>query len=538
MNLDEFEIALSKIRPHTTSKQRHQQKPAQLLVALESTLKETYLQSSLASTSSDPTQPNPTAYFGAILTTLESCISANDENGLAFEEGDTLPAVLYLLALVVPFVPHPVIRTHLSNIFQYLPSLLPHTIPDHAPPLRSLITIFGTVMTAMDQNQLQKTITSSQNISSTSTISATSTITTIRQTFSTLLELVIDPRPKVRKRAAEVIKDILESPPSPLLVHPWGKLVAEWSCGIIASGTIGAGGRGDGVERIIHLLSFLRTVPFIFSSPSSNTDSGGTLETITRYLILMPKMSNPYLTQAAYQLLSTLLSTSNEDDDEYMDEESSGKRQQQAQIVLKTLPEYAPPKPDTILTPFWLSAVAQATVASHGMVESLSPLETPAEVYSMIELVWGYFDRSSSATRQAVEESLCTIIYGNCISLEDLCGYSGGLIPVVDMVLKGFSSIAYASSMEEIFAVITALAEASSPLYTGLPEGTSPAELHAGVKSTHPLLRLLDVVVGLRATDGFEHKAAVDKFLSALMRAVGVDGVLDRAPLGLLPNER
>lgn len=143
-----------------------------------------------------------------------------------------------------------------------------------------------------------------------------------------------------------MIKEILESPPSSLLVHPLGKLVAEWSCGVIASGGTGAGGRSDGVERNIHLLSFLRTVPSLHS-PLMLTLAERWRP--TWYLILMPTMSNPYLTQAAYQLLSTLLSTSNEDEDDDMDEELSRKRKQQAQVALKTPPEYAPPKPDTFL---------------------------------------------------------------------------------------------------------------------------------------------------------------------------------------------
>ncbi|CCA77449.1 hypothetical protein PIIN_11426, partial [Serendipita indica DSM 11827] len=212
MTSEDYPSALAKIRPHTTSKQAHQRKPAQLLVALESTLDQTDAETS--------TRHNPTAYFAALITTLEGCLSKGDT---ALEDGDTLPAVLYLLALTVPFVSSTVLRTNSARLLQLLPSILPLTTHDHAPPLRSMITIFGAILASLDQGMIQATIMTSGS-------AATSTSISIRQIFSTLLELTLDPRPKVRKRAGEVVKSILDTPPFPLAVHPWSILVAEWSC--------------------------------------------------------------------------------------------------------------------------------------------------------------------------------------------------------------------------------------------------------------------------------------------------------------------
>jgi ribosomal RNA-processing protein 12 len=78
----------------------------------------------------------------------------------------------------------------------------------HPPALRSQIGLYGSVLKALDRSQLD--------------------IQGIRQSFASILQLCLDGRPKVRKRAAEVIKDVLSSPPTPLIRHPYSDRVAEW----------------------------------------------------------------------------------------------------------------------------------------------------------------------------------------------------------------------------------------------------------------------------------------------------------------------
>lgn len=528
----DFENALAKIRPHTTSKQAHQRKPAQLLVALESTLQET-------SKAAGGSERNPTAYFAGLLTTLEGCLSHNDLN---LEDGSTLAAILYLLALVLPFVPAAVIRTHLPKIFQLLPPLLPLATPSHAPPLRSLITALGTALMSMDQGLVQSTISLSTSFSNGSA-GGTGTSTTIRNTFATLLELVLDPRPKVRRRAGEVVKAVLETPPSPLAVHPWSSLVAEWSCGVVAQRSAETG--EDGVESLIHLMAFLRTVPFIFSTSSNSARAANgeelrSVETMTRYLLVMPKLSNPYLTQASYQLLAALLATDAEEEIDENDAHTQRKMQQIATIQ-RTLLSSAPTKAEAQLGPYWLTALAQATIAA-----CLSSNTSQGDVLQVWVAIWQYLDASCThTTRKTASQALCDIVNGGCISssyLSGLFGSTGDLVagPIVDLMGKSLSQLAYTDSMREILEVATALAAYSSPLNVSRNRDSSeqPGTIHQRVKASHSLLPLLDIMVKLRGAKGFEYKEDVDKFLSAIMRAVGVDTIIERIPLGLLPNER
>lgn len=223
--------ALSKIRPHTVSSLPHQKAPANLLVALEATLSE------------HGTESTPTAYYAALVTALES-----SKNNPTFGEGDVLPAILYLLALVIPYVPLVVIRSNLTSLLSLLNPLFPALLA-HAPPLRSQLTILSVIIKDLDVSLLDRP--------------------GLLQAFSLILDLTVDPRPKVRKRAAEVIREVLSNAPPPLSVHPYAERVGEWivsALTIINSGT-GSFGKSTkdmnnmtGPEAGIHVVAMAKPV--------------------------------------------------------------------------------------------------------------------------------------------------------------------------------------------------------------------------------------------------------------------------------------
>ena len=228
-----MEGALAKIRPHTSSSLAHQKIPADLLRALEATLRERN------------TECTPTAYFAALLTTLEATLRANDTN---LGEGDKLPAELYLLATIIQFVPQPIIRTNLKTLLSLTGPLFPSLLL-YAPPLRSQLTIYHTILPSLDRTQLE--------------------VQGVRQTFASILHLCLDPRPKVRRKAAEVIKDVLATPPTPLVRHPYAQQVAEWLRSVLSEANSGVftrpksntkGSETSAADTAIHILAFLRPV--------------------------------------------------------------------------------------------------------------------------------------------------------------------------------------------------------------------------------------------------------------------------------------
>lgn len=231
---DGLDFALSKIRPHTASSLEHQKAPANLLHALEATIDER------------KTERSPTAYLAALLTALGGTLQKDATSGLALDEGDMLPAELYLLSLVAPFIPPAVVRGNLNTILSLTSPLFP-SLMAHPPPLRSQIGLYGSVFKALDRSQLD--------------------VQGVRQCFASVLQLCVDARPKVRKRAAEVIKDVLSSPPTPLIRHPYSDRVAEWVKSTLTDVVANAVSRPkhstsnmDAAEVALHLLSFLRQV--------------------------------------------------------------------------------------------------------------------------------------------------------------------------------------------------------------------------------------------------------------------------------------
>lgn len=239
----DIETALSKIRPHTSSSLPHQKAPANLLVALEATFKE------------QNTERTPAAYFAGLLTTIESTVEDEQGGNYALGDADLLPAELYMLSLVCPFVPAPVVRANMNAIIS-VTSPLWTSLTSHPPPLRSQLTLYNALLRAADRSQLETQ--------------------SLRQSFATILQFCLDPRPKVRKRTADLVRDVLSSPPSPLLQHPYADRVAEWSRKALADiETIGTGKQKakktaeDFVSTAIHLLAFLRPVlPYLPPSVS------------------------------------------------------------------------------------------------------------------------------------------------------------------------------------------------------------------------------------------------------------------------------
>jgi ribosomal RNA-processing protein 12 len=234
-----MEEALAKIRPHTSSSLAHQKTPATLLHALEATLQE------------QKTDRSPTAYFASILTTLDGTLQKKD---IGLGDGDVLPAELYLLALVMPFVPQPVVRANLTTLLSFTAPLFP-VLQNHAPPLRSQLTFYNCLLKSLDRSQLE-----TQGI---------------RQAFASILQLCLDPRPKVRKNAADVVREALAAPPPPMARHPYADRVADWvktclaevNSSVLPPKTSGKTVGSPTAETAIHILTLLR--PVLLHLPST-----------------------------------------------------------------------------------------------------------------------------------------------------------------------------------------------------------------------------------------------------------------------------
>ena len=480
MGSPELQVALSKIRPHTSSNLSHQKKPAQLLVALESTIQST------SGKSSSPATPTASAYFAVLITTLQGILIRNEKS---LDDGDLLPATLYLIAIVIPFVPPALLRSQSSILLSTLVPLLPHT-NSHAPSLRSLITIFGAFISSLDSHSLDTP--------------------GLRNAFSTLVEHTIDPRPKVRRKAAEAVRDILSNPPPPLQAHPWRVQVGEWASAVLQT-------QGAEPETLIHLLASLKMlVPRLIAQEH--------VKTFTTNLLILPKFSNPYLSQAAYALLTSLLTSE-------ADDVGSDEAREIASSVLEAIVASPPSKQDTQLAPYWLSVLGQACLAASSPTPSLSEMDLDTHSPSttlQIDLpkIWNLtftYLESTPAIRKSAEDTLIQLT--QCVP---------PLLPhppksLLHTLEGGLTSLAYAPALGNTLRTLESFIMAfAAPWSDEVKKSGAQAYFREVVRK----------VSEMRVKKEFQYREGADAVFSAFARAAGVDGLLNLLPLNLIPEDR
>ncbi|KZV69917.1 NUC173-domain-containing protein [Peniophora sp. CONT] len=475
--------ALSKIRPHTSSNLAHQKAPATLLHALEATLDE------------QGAERTPTAYYAALLTTLDGTVQKEKQSGLKLGEGDLLPAELYLLALVAPFAPAPVVRSNLNTLLNLTAPLFPALHP-HPPALRSQLGIYGSIFVSLDRNQLD--------------------LPAVRQSFASILQLCLDPRPKVRKRAGEVVGDVLASPPAPLASHPYSVRVAEWARSTIADANANAIPRGKGkqdmesAEIAIHLLQLLKVIARRLPSSS--------LPALVPHLLSLPRLGNPFLSQSAYALLTSLLTSPTDDDESSTDNVST-----EIPAILKAVLSSLPSRTDTTTAPAWLALLGTALTAADTQLRT-------NEFAKVWKAAWAFLDANDAPVRRAAASALSVLT--QCItpdlvapSLTESDEPKSALGKIIQTISKSLDALSFARAMPELLSVLSAL-------ITSLRVYPAAAE--------KLLLPIVVRVGALRVQNGFEHKESADAVLGAAMSAMGPHILLqsDALPLNIEPSDR
>ncbi|KAG6866736.1 hypothetical protein C0991_011395 [Blastosporella zonata] len=477
-----MEEALGKIRPHTSSTLSHQKTPAVLLIALESTFKEQHADAS------------PTAYFAGLLTTLDGTLQKQKQGN---DESEVLHAVLYLLALIAPFVSTPVVRANLSTVLSLTGPLFP-LLKEHAPALRSQLSLYHVIFQSLDRSQLD--------------------IQGIRQTFASTLQLCIDPRPKVRRKAADVVKDVLSTPPSPLSRHPYSERVADWVKSALSD--VGAGPLSKSKskaseaspETALHVVVFVR--PILAKLPPSS------IPAIANLLLALPRLGHPYLSQSAYSVLSELFVLPSDDGTHVGDQLSD---------VLSVVLASPPSKSDTILSPAWVQVLGNA----FSVYRATDSNDHANELGKVWKTVWGFLESNDTPTRKAAAQSLdmlCRSFTPSFISsaLQDRTS-SSTLRKMIVQTSKALDSLAYARAMPELFSVISSMIAHLRYRPDSRASSTAAESL---------LLPIIEYVGKLRVQKGFEYKEAADSTLATAMRILGPQVLLQVLPLNLEPSDR
>ncbi|BGP02786.1 putative Ribosomal protein [Rhodotorula toruloides ATCC 204091] len=481
-----------KVRKQLNAQTKQVQRPAQLLVAVESTL---------ASTDTPTAAIAPQAYWVAFLSTLEQLAGDAEAAKPDSDKRALLEACLYLLALLVPFLDKPALRARI-DILRLLPPLF-QSFAAHAPAVKSLIALAQSLLASASQTQLERDLDGCRSV------------------YATILSLCADARPKVRRRAQEAVQAVLASTPPPAVSHPYAGESAEWICSKLEEAVKGAkrahggGGKkgdehGGDESRAIALLTFVKNLGSAWPASSTSTLLSIILSTLT--------LSSPHLTLSALTLLSHLFSASHAassiSDDHVRDT---------LEALVNAKPKVAEgSEQGEKLLAGWAEGVGEGMVAL-ARSDANAGLSRTAMLFP--EILPLLASAQTPALRTAVETSLSLMIR-HCLTDADITSNGAVISSVVSHVEKAITSPRYAASAQpHVLALVKALFLRLRVRVNGEPA------------ASRLLSKSLVLVAKAREDSRFEWKKEADAVLDAAVKILGPARVLELVPLNLDPSE-
>ncbi|KAK7948984.1 uncharacterized protein PG986_009870 [Apiospora aurea] len=463
-----LEEKLDKIRsPNLQS----QQQTVVILNAVEETLKE------------QDTPRTPTGYFAALLALLNQSIA----NGQINKE--LTPAVIYLLDLITPYAPQPLLRSKFTQILQLLAPVL--LLADaEAALLKSSVGCLESLLLAQDAAAWKL---------------ATNEISP-RRAVAGLLNLSLDHRPKLRKRAQEALKKVLQNPPpSPSLDHPAADLCAETAMRSLAEqankAVISKKQKKDAENdpALIHALQLIKTI---------TSGSGGwpskNIESLCELLLSIAKSGNEHMTMAVFDIFEMIFGGM------AADEAASAKLPR----LLEIISEMRPSSNDTQLLPPWIAILSRG----YEVAAQLEPEETFQKLPELFEMVSSFLESSSHNIRVSASECLISFV-ATCVPNQVILEPSIFDEKTLEKIAKhaeNLLSVKFQAAWMETFNVFGAM-------YDSLRWRANPM-----------LLNLAKSVGEIRGNDSFMGKKEADEVLGKAIRAMGPEAVLSVLPLNLL----
>ncbi|SCV66891.1 BQ2448_5537 [Microbotryum intermedium] len=548
-----WQVAFNKVRTQTTAGVAAVRRPATLLVAIEATLAPSQ-SSAAAATTTTTTKAGTTrdipaaAYLAALVSTLTQLAGDAQAAKETGEKRQLLEATLYLLSILLPHLQASTVRPHLMTI---LPTLAPlfTSFAGHAPAVKSLLAIGQSVLSILSTSVLEKDL-------------------DVRTTYSAILSLCEDPRPKVRRRAQEAVQQVLKQPPPPSTVHPYATESANWILNKLQHAVKGAkrGGKKEptapvlvghgqkkaqqvtkavgGIDqddsgaasdqsRAIALLTFMRNLGHAWADEATPSLLPILLSTLT--------LSSQHLTLAALTLLSHLFSASHS-----ADSLSSNSVQETLLALLDAKPRGGSGETNEKLLAGWVEGVGEGLVA----YARTNPEEAQTRAVETLKEVLPILSTAQSAPLRTATEAACEMVIRHCVLDKDvlaavevvrkkgsnndveLKGLQQGqaTLAVVQVIEKAITSPRFAASAQPH---VLALAKALFlRLRVRIPP-TSSLSSHVDPAASILLRKTLFLLSKLREDSHFEWKRALEDVLDAAIKVCGPETVLAVLPLGL-----
>ncbi|KAI1781035.1 NUC173-domain-containing protein [Hypoxylon cercidicola] len=467
-----LEEKLDKIRsPNLQS----QQQTKVILSAVEETLKE------------QNTQPTPTGYFAALLALLNQSLGSGQVNN------ELTPSVVYLLDVVTPFAPQPLLRSKFTQILTLLAPIL--LLQDaEAPLIKSSIGCLESLLLAQDSAAWKLPA---------SEISP-------RRAVAGLLHLAVDHRPKVRKRAQDALRKVLKNPPpSPSTDHPAADLCAETAMKslneVANKAALSRKQKKPSAEHdpaLIHALQLVKTVALASGGwPSTN------IEALCELLLSIAKTGNEHMTMAVFEIFEMIF-------EGMADEVSSSKLPR----LLEIISELRPSSNDTQLLPPWIAILSRG----YDVSAQMEPEDTFQKLPDLFILVSEFMESPSHNIRISASECLISFM-ANCIPDQVIIEpsiYDEKVIEKIAKIAENLLSVKYQAAWMESFNVLGAIFDA-------LKWRANPM-----------MLNVARTVGELRGNESFMGKKEADEVLGKATRAMGPESVLSVLPLNLVKPQK
>lgn len=445
---------------------------AVVLQAVEATLKE------------QNSEPTPTAYFAALLALLGQTPPGGQS------KKDLSTSIVYLLDIVTPFAPQPLLRARFTQILQLLAPVISQPEAD-APLLRPSIGCLESLLLAQDSTSWELSVVQMGP----------------RSAVSGLLNLSLDPRPKVRKRAQEALRNVLKNPPpTPSLDHPAADMCAEAAVRSLAdfAETANKSRKEKRSSDPIHDPSMIHALQLIKTVASG---SGGwpskKIESLCELLIGIARTGNEHMTMAIFDIFEMIF------EGMAADEVASAKLPR----LLEIITDLRPASNDTQLLPAWIAILSRG----YDVSAQVEPEDTFLKLPELFELVSQFLESPSQNIRISASECLVSFL-ANCIPNQVILEpsiYDEKTLEKIVAVLEGLFSVKYQAAWAGTFNVAGAMFDCLR-------------------WRAHPYLLNVTKTVGeMRGSDSFANKAEADEVLGKAIRSMGPEAVLGVLPLNL-----
>lgn len=425
----------------------------------------------------------PTAYFAALLALLSQSVSPS--NGIVNKELAT--SVVYLLDVIAPHVPAPLLRSKFPQILTSIAPVLTHNDIE-APLIRSSVGCLESLLVAQDN----------------AAWALLQTQVSPRRAVAGLLVLASDHRPKIRKRAQEAVTHVLKNPPpSPSLDHPAADMCAETALRSVSDIAASGKRKGKGHRQeehqpgLIHALQLVKTI----ASASGGWPSKK-IEPLCEALMNISRSNNEYLTLSAFEVFEIMFAG-------MVDEVSSAKLPK----LMEAISELRPSQNDSQLLPSWIAVMSRG----YDVSAQVSPEDTFQKLPELFEMISGFLASSSHNIRVSASECLISFAV-NCVpdtAILEPSVYDEKVLEKIAKATTALLSVKYQSAWMEVFTVLSALFSAFRWRSIGLLDDVVKA------------------VGELRGNDSFNGKKEADVVLGHAIEAMGPDSVLQILPLNL-----